>query len=199
MYFILKRSGKIIGPIVILTICVLLNWFCFVTDMSDEVYRMVCFRYLFLSVIAYIWLHKENYSKELLTILGIASYLYLVGIENKSIYPIIFDGGWGIHNYPAYFFTLLLIFGFIELHSNLSKESRIMKSIYWCGQNSWYLFLSQMTVLYFFGIGRLDFITNSYIKVLAYVLLIVTVCVINTIVANRVLAITRKTLSVLHI
>lgn len=170
----------------------MLNCFCFAVEMSDAVYRMVCFRHLFLSVIAYIWLHKENYNRLILLILGIASYVYLVGIDNKSIYPIVYDGGWGIHNYPAYFFTLLLIFGLVKLHSHIPKESRILKSIYWCGQNSWYLFLSQMTVLYCFGIGRLSFIENTFVRGIVFVSTILVLCIIMTMIVNRIQVIAAK-------
>lgn len=65
-----------------------------------------------------------------------------------------------------------------ERDFHIPTESRILKSIYWCGQNSWYLFLSQMTVLCFFGIGHLSFIGNTFVRECVFVSTIVVLCIL---------------------
>lgn len=151
------------GIFYILLVCVLLNVMASVFCMSDALYRMLCIRYLFLSAIAWLWLHQGRFTKQVI-VLSLLSLAYLLLYFNSDWSPLIFHGKWNSQNYPVYFWTYVLILLSWKGYSHIPSD-KIKKLICWLGVNSWEIFLMQMFVLGFGGakiiqIGNFPFLNQ---------------------------------------
>lgn len=149
----LKTKG-IFAMIAILTFCVFLNILLSCINISDSVYRLLCVRYLFLTVVAYVWLNLHLYNRKIIGLLVVLSALYLIFFRKYDLTPFIYNGGWDVQNYPGYFFSLGVIL-IVRYLFRLTNQLSIYKAIYWCGENSWYLFLAQLFIIFLFNPKRL--------------------------------------------
>jgi peptidoglycan/LPS O-acetylase OafA/YrhL len=173
LFWIVDRK-KWRGVLLLLVICVALNLILSnVGIVSAGLYRLLAIRYFFLAAIAYIWLHHEDYNKFVLLLLGFASLLYLWYFRSADLTPIVYNvPGWTIHNYPGYFFTLVMIV-FLLAFAKENKDLRVMNFFKWCGENSWYIFLSQMFIMGFFHSEHIEnIISNSVLAILVYMLIV---------------------------
>lgn len=152
----------------ILAVCVLLNVVCSVFC-PDDVWRLLGIRYLFLSVIAWLWYNWSKIEikyKMLFYTLGIVSFVYLLFYANHNLTPIIYNG-WKDQNYPVYFWSLILIILFIMFIKIIpSKLNRVLG---WLGENSWEIFLAQMFIIGFVKRTTLH-IQNPTLAAVAYVI-----------------------------
>lgn len=166
-YWLLKKNFHI-GTILILLVCVFLNVTFSIYCNHDWLWRLSAVRYLFLSVIAWIWYHWSDYStreKTVFVLLGIISLIYLLFYAYKDWSPIVYSRSWCSQNYPCFFWTLSLIL-FLVFVVKLTPQG-ILKPINWLGKNSWEIFLSQMFIIGF--VRSLPQIVNSAITAVAYI------------------------------
>lgn len=168
LFFILDRFNNY-GIIIVFGLCIVLNVLCSILQIPDYLWRLLCVRYISLSVVGYMWLNQKRYRKSLVLLLGLLSYLYLIFLRANDYEPWIHNGGWSIHNYPCYFFTLALIL-LLQYVWRWFKEWRISSFFVWCGQNSWYIFLMQMLYLGFIDVNSFFFIQNSFIRKFIFLL-----------------------------
>lgn len=155
IYILHKRLGIICGGVFLLIISVLL-------DYIYEKYiglnsGFTCFRYLFLSVTAYMFLKGINVKR--LSPLVIFSMVYLVFMlySNVPLYvdPILPDG-WEAQTSLGYFYTLCLFMLLSKLYSKLNT-SRLKQYITHVGTISWEVFLIQMVLI---GSGVLNTVSS---------------------------------------
>lgn len=131
---------------------------------------MLCFRYIFLAAIAWIWIHKANYSKMLIGSLAVLSlcYLYFV-MENNNVKPFIHPSNWLSQNYPVYFWTYILIQLLWHSYGVIRCEA-IRQAFCWLGRNSWEIFVMQMFVLGFIKLDDCALFSNQAVNQLLFVL-----------------------------
>lgn len=173
LFWIVDRK-KWCGVLLLLVVCVALNVILsYVNIVPDGLYRLLAIRYFFLAAIAYIWLHSEDYNKFLLLLLGGASLVYLWFFRGSDLTPIVYNvPNWTIHNYPGYFFTLVMIV-FLLAFAKENKDLKVMRLFRWCGENSWYIFLAQMFIMGFFHEDFMkSIIDNSFLAILVYMLIV---------------------------
>lgn len=117
----------------------------------------VCFRYLFLSVPAYMFLKGVKMKEIWFLILLSAVYLSLMlysGVPEK--FDSILPNGWEAQTSLGFFYTLFL-FMFLSKKYERLKNQRIPKYIANLGTISWEIFLVQMV---FLGSGVVEFVST---------------------------------------
>lgn len=137
----------------------------------DQIYRILCIRYLFLAAIAWIWLHKETYNKYILYCGALFSFIYLLAISNGcDMGKFVYSGKWSSQNYPVYFWTYMLIQMLWITYRN-TKPSCVKRLLCWMGRNSWEIFVMQMFVLGFFKLEMCHLFQSQAINQIAYILI----------------------------
>ena len=155
IYLLLKRSGIAVGGGILLILSVLLDflWERYI-DLKPG---LTCFRYLFLSVPAFMYLKRVSLKG--LTPLVIISIVYflLMLYSNVPLYvdPILPDG-WEWQTGLGYFYTLGLFLFLSKLYTKL-KPSKLKQYITHIGTISWEVFLIQMM---FIGSGVLNAVSS---------------------------------------
>ncbi len=90
-----------------------LEWICMIIDISEPIYRLCSFRYLFLIYLGYLWT-TNKISKELSTsqfIISIISLAILLALyySTMSLKPLLFDTLWRPFHWLCYFYVALLL------------------------------------------------------------------------------------------
>lgn len=171
----MNSKGKYCGIISMLAICVLvnllMNGISQVFTIPDRINSMLCFRYLFLAAIAWIWLHKDAYNKFVIYCLALFSFGYLLYVMNGyDIKPFVYSGKWSSQNYPVYFWTYILIQALLVFYGKIKKYS--LSDIFcWMGKNSWQIFVMQMFILGFLSLDACSIFTNRVINQILFVLI----------------------------
>lgn len=182
------------GVLILLAISMSLNIVLSLTNIAPEpIYRLLSVRYFFLVAVAYIWLHHNDYNKFVLLLLGCLSLVYLWYHNSFNFSPFVYDGdGWTLHNYPGYFFTLVMIVVLLAFAKE-NKDSKAMKFFTWCGENTWYIFLAQMFVISVFNKDWINtLIINTYISTIVYVLTIFVFSLGSVYLYRNILRLTNK-------
>lgn len=146
MYWLLNKSKSIaLTGGVILCISLVGNYIW-------EYYQIysigvTCFRYLFLSFIAYILLEYKNKEKLCklvpLCATSIFACWYLVYCDMPTVLDPFEPDGWSFQTSISYFYTLFL-FVFLEWIYYKIDSYRITRFFRWAGRNSWTIFIAQM-------------------------------------------------------
>lgn len=133
-------------------------------DFCVEVYlgvtpKFFCFRYLFLSVPALVYLGGVKIKKLFCFILISIVYLFLMHYSEvpKLLDPIL-PNGWEAQTSLGFFYTLLLFVFLIGCYDKL-RTSGLTKYITSIGTISWEVFLIQMILL---GSGVIDYSTKFF-------------------------------------
>lgn len=139
IYKMLKSFHIHVVGMLLIFISLLLNHM--LLGVSDKFYSCIIVRYLFMAYLAYLWLKKE-YNFVLLYLLPLVSIAYWIiyelGEMPKGLYP-----GWGSQQFPAFFYTLLVVFLIHSIYHRIGS-STIKLILEWLGQNSYEIFLMQM-------------------------------------------------------
>lgn len=148
-----------------------------------------CFRYLFLSVPAYIFLKGFKMKKLLFPILLSGVYLSLMHYSNlpnrlDSVLP----NGWEAQTSLGFFYTLLLFVILSNIYEKV-KTRKIAKYIVHLGTISWEIFLVQMVLL---GSGVVVFVSENilqsiYWQVLFNILVVMLISIFGAKIYKRVL------------
>lgn len=119
-----------------------------------------CFRYLFLSVPAFMYLTGVNRKRLIPLVVFSMVYLVLMLYSNVPIYadPFLPDG-WEAQTSLGFFYTLGLFLLLSKLYAKL-KDSKLKQYITHVGSISWEVFLVQMVLI---GGGVLDAVGNRFI------------------------------------
>lgn len=152
IFALFKKCGVLIGGSILLIISA-------VGDFIIEKYVsftpvFFCFRYLFLSVPAYMYLKrikiKEIWSLILLSVVYL-SLMHYSGIPER--FDSILPNGWEAQTSLGFFYTLFLFVLLSKIYEKI-KNSKLTKYITHYGTISWEIFLVQMVLL---GSGVVEF------------------------------------------
>ena len=146
---------------------------CSIIAMSDNVYRLLCIRYVFLIYLGYLWAKKGiQFSSRTvcLSILSAAAILMLYYAHHhqpvKSFEPWVFDTDWTSFHWFTYFLPWSFLPFVICKCYQFKPECRINKLLLLCGKRSYEIFLFQMLV---FGVSPLPGNVNILISLLPLV------------------------------
>jgi len=176
LLFILLDRMKLVGVLILLLICFAINYFLCKIGVNAALYRLTCFRYLFLAVPAYILLDVKQFSKTVICGLGIVSLVYLTVLYKTDFSPFTLDYGWAVHQWPAYFWTLIVYILLVYVANWISNKRKLYDIFCWLGMNSWYVFLAQMFILHYLSLESFTILNNSYVRMIVF---IVTVFVLS--------------------
>ena len=84
-------------------------------------------------------------------------------------------GNGGGQVYPAYF-AYLVVFYLLKKLWVVLKTTKVMKVFYWCGANSWHIFLVQMFILGFVKPSDFVFLGNIFVDRLLFVIFMLVLC-----------------------
>lgn len=154
IYSMLRKLGTLMGGGILLIISTIGD---FIVESSLGVTPgFICFRYLFLSIPAYIYLKGVKLKKTAFFIILSIIYLFLI---NYSVLPKYIDpllpNGWEAQTSLGFFYTLLLFVMLAKFYERI-KSNQISKYITHIGTISWEVFIVQMVLL---GSGLVDFIS----------------------------------------
>lgn len=187
--FMVLNKLRLFGAFFVLFMSIILNVICDVVPVSSQLYRLLFFRYLFLSVPAYLLYENENNNKKKFSlgiiICVIISVIYLIWLKDDDLSPLILDLGWSGEQWPSYFWTYMVVVLLIGLARKISGTS-FCDFIEVLGRNSWYIFLAQMFVLSLINISLLGFIHNEFLKTLFFTVIISIISIIPALIANKI-------------
>ena len=146
--YLLIRKYKEKGIIIIFIVQLLFELICYFTNINVEVYRILCFRYIFLvSLGCYLTLKVDKITPNtllLMEIIGINFISILICGNSKQTYaPFTL---WSRTSMLTAFY-IFPIFAYIYYNYNLNIPNRFLNIISEIGRASWHIFLIQM--LYF--------------------------------------------------
>lgn len=131
-----------------------------ITNFPEILYRLLCFRYLFLIYIGYIWVEKGivlNRRTLFLSILSIVAILILYNTHkywpNVSFSPFVFETEWRTFHWFTYFLPGFLLPVLIFLLYSIGKKYKVNKFIIFAGKKSYEIFLFQMIVFAYFPLS----------------------------------------------
>ena len=145
IYLLIKRSGVLLGGWILLIISTLFDFLWeYYIDLTPG---CTCFRYLFISVPAFMYLKGVNVKSLAPLVIFSIVYLLLMLYSNVPLYadPILPDG-WEAQTSLGYFYTLGLFLLLSKLYTKL-KTSQLKKYITHVGSISWEVFLIQMVLI----------------------------------------------------
>lgn len=187
IYLLLKKQGIAVGGGILLILGVLLDflWERYIGLKPGY----TCFRYLFLSVPAFIYLKGFNCKRIIPLIVFSMIYLVLMLYSKVPLYadPIL-PNGWEAQTGLGYFYTLGLFLLLSKLYTKL-KTSKIIQYIVHVGTISWEVFLIQMVLV---GSGVLGLITSElfdseYLQVLFTVIAALSISLLFASIYKKIL------------
>lgn len=164
LIFINKWKQKSVLFIIIISQC--LEWFCIWMEIPQLLYRVLCFRYIFLIYLGYYWVEKSIYKKFSYIDFSFSVIsliiLIIINYSTVSLHPLLFDSEWRIFHWICYFYPAIILIRVIKFLFNLlPPKYRIVVEI--LGKHSYEIFTLQMCVFsifpYFFtptGVESLD-------------------------------------------
>ena len=190
LFYKLLKWRPLHGSVAILLLCIVLNMvssrFC-----PDLLWRLLAIRYLFLSVPVWLWFHWIEYkieTKMMITVIGFMSLIYILFFADCDWRPFIYHGSWNAQNYPAFFWTLLLILLLVKIMPHFPPK---MESLFeWMGVNSWEIFLAQMFIIGF--VRQLPIIGNPSLKAILYVFFVFSTSLGSVFIYKSIVSRTRK-------
>lgn len=168
IYLLVKKNLNIM-TFVLLVISLLLELICLWLDISEELYRILVVRYIFVLALG-VWLtfnyKKINY-KWLVPLAGM-SVIYITGVNYFDLW-LIMEPVWLSQHAPAYFYTLLFTVVCLKAYK-VKGDHFISKTLIKTGKASYHIFLTQM--VYFWVIPNMF----SDLPLFLYVLVSVLLC-----------------------
>lgn len=167
LYGLFEKFGIFKGGIIVLIISQLLQYGCSVTEVSEAVYRLLCFRYFFLSVFAYMILKCsiKPIWYVLFSLIGVGYYICLdMGF---SFSPWLYDS-WMSQQLPAYFYTMAEFSLLMAVYNRFSR-SKLIKTFIFLGKYSWEIFLLQMFIIAVVSINRFNVVGNGVVNQILYI------------------------------
>lgn len=148
---IMSNNSKLINALILIAICEILEVSYSLLGFPDSVYRLLCFRYLFLIYLGWKWV-KEGICMTKTTIcLSLVSLILCIyfGYVANDTEPFLFNTSWRFHRWPCYYYVShLYAYVLFLLYSIISKSEFIKKTIDILSKSSYEIFLVQMVLIY---------------------------------------------------
>lgn len=150
---------------ILIAVSAIFEIFCSLINIPDNLYRLLCFRYIFLIYLGYLWskrgivLNKKTFVLSCISIISIIFLHY--GFKYRlysNLEPLVFDSGWRTYHWFTYFLPWALLPCLIYL-AYRRMNNKINQIIILTGKHSYEIFLFQMIV---FGLSPI----NNYINII---------------------------------
>lgn len=155
-------------------ISIMLEVFCSLMEMPDEIYRLLCFRYVFLIYLGYLWVRNDGILLNRKTVsLSVISSVAIVILNYTHLNhpefnfePLVFDTAWTTFHWFTYFLPWSLLAFIICKCYQWEPECMVNQLVLLCGKRSYEIFLWQMLV---FGMSPLPGYANILLSLLPLV------------------------------
>jgi hypothetical protein len=166
------------GAVIMLILNELLQVGCCNVPMTEELYRLLAFRYLFLAFLGYYFLKSRIriYTYLLFFMIGV---VYQMSVGHVDYVPFLYDS-WMTQQLPAFFYTLGLMKLLLVVYERI-KELTVGRFFVQIGTHSWAIFLLQMFFLTVTSVSWLSFVSAPILQQLLYVMMIYGLCVVPVI------------------
>ena len=187
---ILNRFNNITSFLIFILLSEGFELFFSYVNISEEAYRLLFPRYLFLLYLGWLWAKegvKINRLTLLLSLLSLATVIYF---EYFSINdePWFYSTGFKYHRWPCYFFVSFGLTALLYTIWNKLRAyeyiSRFVKSL---ASASYEIFLVQMSLLFLFHTQTLFFIQNVIVRYLLWVLIVWIISLFGGLFLNRII------------
>lgn len=185
---LINKTGK--GILTLLLFVIVsqgLEWICMSIDIPEHIYRLLCFRYIFLIYLGYLWvsnrMSRTLTSKQLiLSFISLALLLFLY-YSSCSLKPILHDSNWRSFHWICYFYTALLLPWVIwKVFDRI--PTKVREFIGNIGKLSYEIFLIQMLVFTLYPHSLLS-VGNKYLDWIYFFGITLIVSVIPVVIWNR--------------
>lgn len=134
---------------------------CSITKLSNSVYRLLCFRYIFLIWLGWIWV-KVGIKLNALTIaasfFSFAAIIYFAYFR-VDFEPLFYNTGWKTHRWICYFWVSFAFIGILHwFYTKVFNNDSINKIVKAIASASFEIFLVQMAYYKLIPIHSLDFL-----------------------------------------
>ncbi|MEZ8788973.1 acyltransferase family protein [Vibrio splendidus] len=152
-YVCLKnKDNKPLTFIFFFFIAIIIEYVCVLLSISEELYRVLIVRYIFLIFLG-CYLAFHGFNKKFLLLASVFSILYIIGVNYNDLEVKYIPSYWSSQHYPAYMYTVLIFYIFKSM-SNLINKTSILNCIAVVSNSTLHIFVFQM--LYFLLISKFD-------------------------------------------
>lgn len=148
-----KGAGDRTSAIVFIAVAILFEIIFSVINLDDNVYRLLCVRYLFLIYLGYHWVSEGitmNSKTLVLSVLTLLVTLYFT-LRSDNLEPVFFNTRWRTHRWICFYYVAYLLpFCLYRLFHKMQKSSYMGSLIKVISQSSYEIFLAQMVVFVWF-------------------------------------------------
>lgn len=166
-YYFIKRFGSIWGGLIILIASIVLEVVCCSIGLPDTVWRLLCFRYIYLIWLGYILIEKGIRLSTIRIALSLISvfFIYFFYYRDLHFAPFFIETDWSVHRWICYFYvSYFLLWLVLCLYSISAKRVNII--IETLGKMSYEVFLSQMFFISLFNsLGDIGLRLPLYINI----------------------------------
>lgn len=159
------NNGKSFIVFFIISEC--LEIFCSLISIPDTLYRLLCFRYVFLIYLGWIWAKEGIKFNGLTVVLSIVSLCSLMFFAYGNIVaePFFFTTGWNTHRWPCYYWVSCLftglVYGLYKLIRNNLYFTQLASKL---SLASYEIFLVQMAFYSLLSPKEIYFINNENVQ-----------------------------------
>lgn len=160
---------------------------CMLIDIPEPIYRLLCFRYIFLIYLGYLWVSNKmslilSTKQIILSILSI-TILIILYYSTGSLKPFLHDSAWRTSHWICYFYAALLLPWLLwKLYDFLPLKVRTL--IGEVGKCSYEIFLFQMVVFTLYPRSLLS-VGNDYIDCIIFSVTTLIISVIPAVMWKR--------------
>ena len=159
-----------------------------VIHLSDNIYRLLSVRYLFIIPLALSWVNEGvvlTKSNTILSIISIVAVLFF-SMSSLNLEPFFFQTGWATHRWICYFYlpTILTYLLWI-LSLKICRFEYFYSFIKMIGKSSYEIYLLQMFVFVLFPADGMEYISTSLVRIPLRVILTFSISIIGGIILNK--------------
>lgn len=147
---------------------------CVSCNISESLYRVLCFRYFFLGYLGFFFFKVKIKTITLVFFLLIGS-VYYISIDYINFEPFLYNS-WLSQQLPAFFYTVVFLKFLLYLYNKL-QDIKISKFLVLIGGYSWYIFLLQMIVVVIAEESFNQGIEANWLHSFYYIVVVYVICI----------------------
>ena len=176
----LRKKSLVIKGGVVLTLSIGVEMFCACIDINDRIWRLTCFRYLWLVFLGMVWVERglEFNKWRLAGVLVSILFLTLFAFSDINLNPVFLtQTGWKNHHWICFFlvaFAIPPMLWWLRSHDG-KMVNGIIETL---GNYSWEIFLMQMLVFQYIHKERIMALCGDTPGIMLYVLIVFVMSIV---------------------
>lgn len=197
--YVLKKFNKSVSLFFFVVICEVSELFFSFIGISENLYRLLAMRYVFLLYFGWVWAKegiKINRTTILLSLISLVSIIYF---EYYSVNdePWFFKTGFSTHRWPCYYFVAYLFVAFLNLMwRKFMQNEIILKCVKVLAKSTYEIFLIQMSLIFIFPSNGILFISSDYLRIGVWMMIVWFISIYGGILLNKTIHPQRKRIQI---